>query len=246
MRIETAKVLPLVSLAAALLAGSARAAEIVVLESNTTRYAVGQKLEANAPLTLSDGQTIVLATDDGRVLVVQGPHEGPAAGKPPTQNRLRRLLTQLFGLGRPQVEGLGGVRGGLENNPQDRRPNAWLIHAERTSDQCVIRGEPVRFWREDPHGVAHSTIIDLASGASAQLDWSDQGRADWPLAAGPQDHRIYLVRPAGALRSAAIRLHVLASGVAGKGLTTVAWLAATGCVAQARILLREVPETQQE
>ena len=195
---------------------------------------------------LGRDEVVVLATEDGRTLVVEGPHDGPAAGNPPTESRLRRLLAQLFGTNRPEVEGLGGVRGGAArtSQPADTRPDPWLIHAELTSEQCVLAGRPVRLWREGGDPGRRSTMVDVASGASAELDWTDPSRADWPFQAAPADNHVYLVRPTDQLRSAAIRLHTLAPGLADKGLTTVAWLAARGCIAQARLLLRSLPESQ--
>lgn len=135
------------------------------------------------------------------------------------------------------------VHGERTAQPADTRPDPWLIHAELTSEQCVLAGRPVRLWREGTQGV-RSTVLDVASGESAELEWSEGNLADWPLREAPGDNRIYLVRPADGLRSAAIKTHTLAAGLEDKGLTTVAWLAARGCIAQARLLMRTLPESE--
>ncbi|HEU4620067.1 MAG TPA: hypothetical protein VFV10_18670 [Gammaproteobacteria bacterium] len=228
---------------ASLVVAPADAAENVVLESNTNRFTVGQTLDSEAPLTLGANEVVVLAMEDGRTLVVEGPHDGPAAGQPPTESRLRRLVAQLFGTDRPEIEGLGGVRGGAERTSEllDTRPDPWLIHTGLTSEQCVLASRPVELWREEDQG-RRSTIVDVSSGESAELEWRDRNRAEWPFQAAPADDRVYLFRPDDELRSTAIRLHTLAAGLADKGLTTVAWLAARGCTAQARLLLQSLPE----
>ncbi|HEX7082291.1 MAG TPA: hypothetical protein VF329_14885 [Gammaproteobacteria bacterium] len=245
MRIEDVAAAAAFGALASLAFPSSQAAESVVLESNTSRFTVGQTLDTEAPLTLGRDETVVLAAEDGRTLVVEGPHDGPATGRPAPESRLRRLLGQLFGMERPEVEGLGGVRGGEDetSQPADTRPDPWLIHAELASEQCVLAGRPVGLWREHLDRGGRSTLLDVASGESAELDWSDRQQADWPLGTLPGDNRIYLVRFGDELRSTAIRVHTLPPGLADKGLTTVAWLATRGCMAQARILLRSLPDS---
>ena len=55
------------------------------------------------------------------------------------------------------------------------------------------------------------------------------------------DDTIYLLRPTDSLRSVPIRLHLLEPALSGGGQATAAWLAAKGCIDQARLLLRAAP-----
>jgi hypothetical protein len=225
----------------ALAAAPAGAAEHVVLESNAADYEAGRTLDAATPISLADGEFLVLATEDGRLLRVVGPHSGPPAGDPPSESSVRRALAQLLGARPAEPAALAGVRAGPaeQDSVPDTRSDPWALHAARSGDQCVLRGEPVRLWRDEVGEGAIAEITDLTSRKSAQVRWTaDRREAAWPFEAPPADEWIYLVRSASDLRSVAIRVHALAPEVANKGLATAVWLASRGCVDQARLVLQ--------
>jgi len=228
------------ALFASFVAGPADAAEHVVLESNAVRYAAGSLLDAALPIVLERGEFVLLTTEDARFLRIAGPHNGPAEGDAPNESALRRALALLVAKERTQVGGVGGVRGGDEDEAaEDSRAEPWLVHAERNGDQCVLRGADVALWRERGDGGAQWEIATAGSDRAATFSFgAGERRAAWPAALTPQDNEIYLVRPAAAQRSVAIRLHVLEPSVAANSLAAAAWLAAKGCTAQARLLLR--------
>jgi hypothetical protein len=226
-----------------LFAAPLRAADQVVLESNTATYAPGATLDAASPIVLTEGQFVVLATEAGSLVRVEGPHNGPAAGPPPADNAVRDALGQLLGRNAPELAGLAGVRGGAAGDSEvDTRPDPWLIHAERTGDQCLLRDGALSFWREAGGTEAVSEVTPLGGTAPLRLEWGGAQRAAWPAARLPGEGEIYLVRPSGAALSTAIRFHVLAPELASRGLATVVWLAAKGCVEQARFVLRRSRE----
>ena len=232
-------------LLACALAPGAHAAEQVVLESNSAMYQAGRTLDGESEIMLAAMEFVVFATEDGRFLRIAGPYMGPATGgdrpgPPPSESNVRRAVAQLVGARPAEAGGLAGVRGDLddERDAADTRPDPWLIHAERTGDQCVLRGSAVAFWREQSDGALTAELVDVTDDRTASLHWpASEARAAWPFDSPPADNRVYLVRPAGGIRSVAIRLHALAHELADKDLATVAWLAARGCTDQARALL---------
>ena len=225
----------------------AHAAEIVVIESNAPAYASGRTLDAANPLVLTAEQFVVLATEDGRVLRFDGPRNEPVSSAAPEADEspadeVIGALARLFGRQDPELGGIAGVRdGGGDATTADRRPDVWLIHAEHTGDQCFIpRRRPV-FWRETATGAAHGEVEDIVARTTVRLEWlGEPQRALWPSALSPQSGRVYLVRPENDLRSAAIRLHAVPQGLAGDDVASVAWLAAKGCLSQARMLLGQI------
>lgn len=228
------------AIAISAIAGMAHAAEIVVLDSNAVRYAAGQTLDAALPITLAAGEFVAIATEDARLIRIEGPHNGPAAGQTPDEGAVRRALAQLIVDERPEVGGIGGVRGSDdETQAADTRPEPWLVHAQHSGDQCAVRGQGVRLWRE---GAADAAVAELGASlenATAEVRWNaGEQRAAWPTEMPLTDGTIYLLRPQGSLRSVPIRLHLLAPGLAGNSLAAAAWLAARGCTEQARLLLR--------
>ena len=212
-----------------------------MLESNSARYAAGQTLDAALPITLPAGEFVAIATEDARLIRIEGPHNGPALGQTPDEGAVRRALAQLIVDERPEVGGVGGVRGdGDEAQAPDTRPEPWLVHAQRSGDQCALRGQAcsavARRARPTPPSPSSAlrSRTPRAKCAGMPASSARRGRPRSPSATKP----IYLLRLQGSLRSLPIRLHLLAPGLAGNGLAAAAWLAARGCTEQARLLLR--------
>jgi hypothetical protein len=225
---------------------AAEAAEIAVIESTSARYVAGQTLDAAVPITLAAGESLTIVTEDARLIRIEGPHSGPAVGPAPDPSAVRRALTQLIVEERPAVGGIGGVRAG-EFEPQgaDTRSDPWLLHAERSGDQCVLGGASIGVWRENASDAFVTEVSISLAESSTQIRWNaGEQRAAWPAQTAPVDDAVYLLRPSGSLRSVPIRLHLLAPDLADSGLATAAWLAAKGCIEQARVLLRGSPEPQ--
>ena len=224
--------------------GAAGAAEIAVIESTSARYVVGQTLEATAPIVLAAGEALTVVHEDARLIRIEGPHNGPAAGPAPDPSAFRRALTQLIVEERPSVGGVGGVRAGEgEAQAVDTRPDPWLVHAQRSGDQCVFGAETIGVWRESASDALVAELGVSLAESSTQIRWNaGEQRAAWPAQAALVDDTVYLLRPTTSLLSVPIRLHLLAPTLAGRGLAAVAWLAAKGCTDQARLLLRESPE----
>ncbi len=107
-------------------------------------------LEATAPIVLAAGESLTVVHEERPVdqdrRAAQWP--GRRAGAGP--ECLPRALTQLIVEEQPSVGGVGGVRAGdAEAQAVDTRPDPWVVHAQRSGDQCVAqRGSARRVARE--------------------------------------------------------------------------------------------------
>ena len=64
--------------------GAAAAAEIVVIESTSARYMAGPTARCGASRRCSRPVSpLTVATEDARLIKIDGPHYGPAAGRRP-------------------------------------------------------------------------------------------------------------------------------------------------------------------
>jgi hypothetical protein len=230
--------------------GAVFAEEVAIIESSAPAYEPGKTLDTASPLMLAAEQFIVIATEDGRILRLEGPRAAPIAtelqGDEPETAEVIGALARLVGEAGPEPGGLAGVRGEEDETPLDTRPEAWLIHTTRQGNQCYLSDAPVELWRELGNSGAASEITDVAGGGTAKVEWAGQAqRAPWPASLGPVDGRVYLLRREDALRSTAVTLRALPPEIDDHELAAVAWLASEGCARQARLLLAQVQEGAQ-
>jgi hypothetical protein len=222
------------------LASAQTARQIVVLESSSPRYVAGESIDAAQTITLAAGETLMIATEDARLVRLAGPYSGLPVGAAPDDGAARRALSQLIAADRPEVGGIGGVRGDeADESPTDTRPGPWLVHALRSGDQCALQGQTPLLWREDAQVAAVVEIRRSLEETSVQARWAaGEQRTAWPADLPPRDDTVYLLRFDKAVRSLPVRLHLLPASLDTAGLATAAWLAARGCTQQARLALR--------
>src|SRR5688572_10501680 len=152
------------------LASAQPAGQIVVLESSTPRYIAGQSIDAAQAITLNAGETLMIATEDARLVRLAGPYSGPPIGAAPDDNAARRALAQLLAADRPEVGGIGGVRGDdRDESPTDTRPGPWFVHTARSGDQCVLQGQAALLWREAAQTAATIEIRVSLGEAAAEV-----------------------------------------------------------------------------
>jgi len=140
---------------------AATAASMIVLESNTQRFAVGDVLDSDAIIELDDGDELLLATETGafriegpipRVGENEKPVIEPLGAYADTGHSKTSAGAVLSALVAPEEEDdstVGAVRGGggstsslgCPRNP----PSAWSLQVAR-GEQCIATGEAVSLW----------------------------------------------------------------------------------------------------
>ena len=158
--------------AAAVAAGPAAAAELVVVEARGTPLAVGQVLDGARPIELPDGAKVTLVSADGTTTALKGPFSGaPERDQAAKGSRVVESLAKLVADRAPDTAALGTARavggpGGL--------PDASMVDATAAGNACVRQGQPVTLWR--PVAVVEAELVL----AAADRSWSR--RAFWPTA----------------------------------------------------------------
>lgn len=227
---------------------AASATELVVIESTATSYAPGDTITDEDTITLEQGTKIILLSEDGMVIGIPGPFNGPLT---PIESEddydVLRTLGVLVGQSEVDARSIGGVRfGGVEytdidptRDVTDGRESPWFVHSGIGGTQCVPQdAEQVTYWREDSSQEQRLSVRHLASGDSAAVPWrSGENTLSWPDKLSMSLDEVYVLRMDDDLRSVALVIRAIPDAVGENDYATVAWLAAKGCTSQAKLAL---------
>jgi len=224
------------------------AAELVIVESSSPGYAVSQILSDTETVVLEKGTSIVLISEDGLVIEIEGPFEAQLSrGDGETSSDALAALGRLLTDAEIQARDIGGVRTGdagfgsfdASADVVDGRDSPWLLHAGMSGAQCLPRNaERVEYWREPNSNRERLVIERVSTGQSVELGWeAGAARTAWPRQLDLVADELYLVRPGDGVRSSAIVVHEVPEAITDNDVASVAWLAARGCVGQARLVL---------
>ena len=99
-------------------------ADHIVLQSDADKYSIGQLLQDPLSLLLDDGQRLVLLSDHGDVIDIEGPFTGVPSSSNPDEFDLKKALTSLIDNPDQLHASLGSTRfvGPRISAPQPRPP----------------------------------------------------------------------------------------------------------------------------
>lgn len=222
---------------------AAQAEDFVVLDSSVAAMPPGTTVVATARLVLPDKGRIVLASQSGRIVTINGPYDGApptaASAAAPGAGDVTKLLPTLFGQA-DQRQSFGLVRA---------TDAAWRQATVATLDDVLAinatdGGDVCLYDPSHPavvHNPSHSgtmTIQAMSGGATSLLKWpKDTLSQPWPPSLPLIDGDSYLVEQAGDSAATIVTLHLLNATADASDLARVAQLAGAECRDQARLLL---------
>jgi hypothetical protein len=218
----------------ALTVTAAGAVDLVVVEARGLTLRPGQMVDGSKPLTLQEGQQIVLISPAGKTIKLKGPSDQPPisegeAGTADVAAALKTLVTAQ----NARSDRLGVVRGAAN---QVVPPEPWLIDVTHGGNRCLREGSALVLWRVQAGGEVPFVI--------APSDRSWRAHADWPAGADrlvmPQELPVrqrssYAMSLGG--KETAITLITMPSTLTNDPMR-VAWMIEAGCDAQAQSLLQ--------
>jgi len=216
--------------AALLAAGSAHAANLIVVEARGISLKPGTQLDAAKPLTLKQGQHVTLISEQGATLSIDGPYNAaPSAG-----GGGKSVAATLAALGteRSARTGEAGVtRGGAPN----KLPDPWLVDVTRSGNVCLQEGLQPVFWRPDAKSPVALVVMPVDRSWKSKADWAAGSSritvtTDVPMHGGAA----YVVNYAGT--DYALAVNTVPNGLANDSMRA-AWMVQKGCEAQAEALL---------
>jgi hypothetical protein len=213
-------------------AGSAGAAELVVVESHGIRLTPGQPVDGAKPLTLLDGQQVTLLSASGQVVHLEGPSDAPPDSQVKgSGSDVKSAVTALLTERKARTSEVGVVRG----ESDVKLPNPWVVDVTHPGTSCVEVGKPVVLWRS---GDLSDTQVSIAP---ADRSWSVSGH--WPPNADQlsmpanlplRDQKSYVVTVGS--KPAPVTLRIIPASVTNDAMRA-GWMSEVGCDNQATALL---------
>lgn len=230
----------LVAIPIALLSGHGRApaAEIVVLQSNTSRYSTGSIIDSNSNVELLKGDQVLLSAIDGRYQIA-GPYVGPPSnGETPDEESVHLAMIAFFESDDGAVKRTYPVRT-FRSFTSWKPDSPWWLDpelGEENSIQCAVEDRKPAFWRKNTDEQVTFSIKQVSTGNSAEILWSTgQHKATWPDSIEVENDGLYLVRKSHTKRSNDLTLREIPAPIADK-VDAAAWLEAKECHRQAILI----------
>jgi hypothetical protein len=218
-------------------ATSARAEEpsLVVLKVAGVAMKPGDKIPGSQQLKLADGQSVSLIGPDGRMILLKGPYEGPAAKLAEVKTAsVTDMLAPLVAAAKVETATPGVIRSATEAGPES---SPWVLDSSKGGDFCVHQAVDYDLWRAD-NGAAETVTIQPASGPGAPVlihfD-ARKSRAALPDSLTFVDGAKYKLTGAG--KTVEITAHTVPETVP-LDRTAAAWFMSDHCEIQAKALLK--------
>jgi hypothetical protein len=218
-------------------ATSAQAEEpsLVVLKVAGVAMKPGDKIPGSQQLKLADGQSLSLIGPDGRMILLKGPYEGPAAKAVEIKTAsVTDMLAPLVAAAKVETATPGVIRSATEAGPES---SPWVLDSSKGGDFCVHQAVDYDLWRAD-NDAAATVAIQPASGPGApvliQFD-ARKSRAALPDSLTFIDGAKYKLTGAG--KTVEITAHTVPETVP-LDRTAAAWFMSDHCEIQAKALLK--------
>jgi len=210
-------------------------ASLVVLKVTGVAMKPGDKIPGSQQLTLTEGQTVALIGTDGKMILLKGPYEGPAARVAEVKTAsVTDMLGPLVASAKVETASPGVIRNAAEAGPES---TPWVLDSSKGGDFCVHQAVDYDLWRSD-NGAAETVTIRPASGPGApvlvQFD-AHKSRAALPDSLTFVDGAKYKLTGAG--KTTEITAHTVPETVP-LDRTAAAWFMSDHCEIQAKALLK--------
>ncbi|MBF0294008.1 MAG: hypothetical protein HQL96_02375 [Magnetococcales bacterium] len=161
-----------------LIASPVQAEKLIVFKAAGVALTPGQAIDGDQPLQLTNGQSVELIAENGRVVKLAGPYQQPPApGKPAREETVTASLKAMVTSGGVNTSHMGVTRGVSQavSSGKEWLPDPWLIDVTKPGTHCQRAGQPMILWRP---AVDQETNVRLATSGNT---WKASAR--WPAGA---------------------------------------------------------------
>ena len=229
------------ALVCGLLPGVSAAAGLIVLEARGSSFKPGQAIPSDRPVTLREGERLVLIGSDGRSVTLRGAYSGPPMQAGATSSDPKLALAALVATRSARATSVGVTRSGGDLSAL---PDPWLIDVEGPGPRCLQAGVAPVWWRSTAIDEGAFTVFPVDRSWRADFRWTaGQSRQPVPPLSRFESDNAFVIASNG--REYAIKINILPA-VFDNDLMLVGWLMEKGCVQQADALLRKLSQSQPE
>ncbi|MCR9180236.1 MAG: hypothetical protein NXH71_08395 [Erythrobacteraceae bacterium] len=226
----------LISIITLLLAAPVAAQTAVVVEVRGIDLKVGSRLEEGRPVKLPAGGKLVVVRNDGTVISLRGPYDGPVRSKAAPSRGAGRALAALVATRNDRANRVGAVRSGSNAAPV---PSPWLIDITRPGERCLIEGAPIGWWRPTTVVTEDFTLSPLDRSWNTQFRFeTGQDIVSITRVSDIDGTKTFIVKDDE--REYSIRLHLIPAAVTEPAILA-AWMIEKGCIQQADAMLALLP-----
>lgn len=213
-----------------LFAGSAQAAQYVVVEARGVNLKVGAIVDPTKPLVLKQGQHLTLISDSGQTIKLDGPYE-----KAPIASQGVQLAAAIGALASNNNGRLGEI-GTTRATGKVTLPKPWLLDAVHPGSECLLEGVQPVLWRPAADKQADVAIMPADRSWRAETHWP-HGATELPMKSdmGVHGDASYFVSVNG--NETAISVTTVPASLSNDQMRA-AWMIQKGCGPQAEALLR--------
>lgn len=211
----------------------AEAGQWLVIDVEGATLAPGTLLVEQQKVTLADGARLTLLADDGQTLKLVGPYSGIPEQKSATSGTGKNLIviaSLLQGHSQP-ASTLGALR-----TSSQKAPPAGAVDVDRSGKQC-LSSDPVVLWRGNAMAQESVTLTDAWGKTLTSLIWP-MGEAQLAVPAHYfNDGQGYRIQRGNHKVQLQVRK---AAQPVDNPAALAAWMAESGCQAQALSVLRNL------
>ena len=232
--------LPVVALLSIVGATQASASiDMVVVRSTGAPFERGTMIDGSVPLKLESGWSVTLVASDGSYVTMSGPSEQIPAEARNSSNgdpKILEVLRALLAAQERSTAALGVVRSADGEVQYTTLPDAWAVNTDRSGPRC-IKSNVANLWRQDASSNASMSIMTAGNTRTARASWA-AGRNMLPVSgASFSNGGTYIFETNG--RRTRLTMYVMPTGLTGAA-EQAAWMAQTGCEAQAIAMLEAI------
>jgi hypothetical protein len=216
------------------------APDYVVIESSAPALATGTALPKTAKLDVPAQDRVVLITDSGQTVTVQGPYSGPpppGTGTGGAGTDATKVIASLLNHQQTEVGVARAIGSNWRADAVKTPADVFAINASDGGDTCLYDPSHVEVVH-DPGTAGEMTVKSLTGTGQATLNWAKGSVSQaWPASFALTDGDMVSFTLAGQDVAAIATIHVVPPVGSSGDVARAVQLAQAGCEDQARLLL---------